>query len=94
MYPPESAVVYPVLGLVSEAGEVAGKLKKLIRDQGGQLTPASTEALLDELGDCLWYLDRTAADLGSTLEAVAIRNRNKLQDRLERGVLQGSGDQR
>ena len=52
----DHAIVYPTLGLANEAGEVAGKVKKIFRDRGGEITPADREALKGELGDVLWYL--------------------------------------
>lgn len=85
--------VYPALGLSSEAGEVANKVKKIIRD-GNEQTPEKRQQLLDELGDVLWYLANLAGDLGFTLEQVANRNIEKLADRTERGTIHGSGDDR
>lgn len=87
----ERALTYVSLGLASEAGEAAGKAKKMMRDgDTGELRAA----LLDELGDALWYLARTAHELGYPLSVIAERNLAKLEDRAERGALQGSGDQR
>ena len=89
------AVVYTTIGLVEEAGEVAGKLKKLIRDKGGDVAdPTFRAAVAAELGDVLWYLARVAAETGSSLEDVARGNLDKLNGRLARGTLQGSGDAR
>lgn len=87
-------LVYATLGLANEAGEVAGKLKKVIRDEQGAVTVDSGEALLDELGDVLWYVAVVADELGYDLETVARRNIDKLRSRKERGVLGGSGDNR
>jgi len=78
---------YLVHGLTSEAGEVAGKLKKIIR--GDKVPP---EAFLAELGDVLWYLARIADNVGVTLEQVAEYNFQKLQERAKLNVLKGSGD--
>lgn len=94
IYPLESAIEYTALGLVSEAGEVAGKVKKMIRDNGGVLDHRTRSALLDEYGDVLWYVSEGVRALGSTLEVAAQRNLNKLADRQKRGALQGSGDVR
>lgn len=93
IYPPQSAVVYPILGLASEAGELAGKLKKVLRDSGGDLT-SQRDAMVDELGDVLWYVSAVARDLGFRLSTVASRNLQKLSDRAARGVIGGSGDKR
>jgi len=87
-------VSYSALGLAGEAGEYAGKVKKLIRDGCGEETPESRLKLIDELGDVLWYVAACASELNVTLSDVAQRNIDKLRDRDERGVLGGSGDSR
>lgn len=87
-------IVYPTLGLVNEAGEVAGKIKKIFRDRGGQISEADREALKGELGDVLWYLTQICTNLGLTLEEVAEANLDKLFSRLERGQIHGDGDHR
>ncbi len=87
----DHAIVYPTLGLVNEAGEVAGKVKKIFRDKGGVIGPEEREALKQELGDVLWYLTQICTDLDLTLAEVAEANIVKLFDRLERGVIQGMG---
>ena len=87
------AVAYDGLGL-GEAGEVQGKIKKIIRDNGGIITPEAVDGIKDELGDTLWYITSMCKNLGITLEDVAVANINKLHDRRNRGVLGGSGDKR
>jgi NTP pyrophosphatase (non-canonical NTP hydrolase) len=87
-------IVYPTLGLANEAGEVAGKVKKIFRDRQGMITDADREALTMELGDVLWYLSELCTRLGIRLEDVAARNITKLADRASRGVLLGDGDMR
>ncbi len=87
-------VVYPTLGLVNEAGEVAGKVKKIFRDKGGRIGPEDREALKGELGDVLWYLAQLCTELDLSLQEVAAHNLRKLFDRLERGVIRGEGDSR
>lgn len=82
---------YTTLGLVSEAGEVAGKLKKIYRDNGGYIGWDEKEALVSELGDVLWYVAMSAYELGVDLESVARKNLMKLALRKTRGTLQGSG---
>ena len=87
------SVVYDGLGL-GEAGEVQGKIKNIIRDNGGIITPEATEEIKAELGDTLWYITSMCENLGITLADVAIANIKKLHDRRDRGVLGGSGDYR
>lgn len=84
---------YASLGL-GEAGEVQGKIKKLIRDRNGELTTDDRIAIAQELGDLLFYVSATADEIGITLEEIASMNEEKLQDRKARGVLGGSGDNR
>jgi len=87
-------IVYPTLGLVNEAGEVAGKVKKIFRDKGGVISEADREALKGELGDVLWYLAQICTELDMRLDEVAGANIDKLFSRLERGRIQGDGDNR
>jgi NTP pyrophosphatase (non-canonical NTP hydrolase) len=85
-------LIYPVLGLNGEAGEVAEKLKKFMRDD----TPAEElrSAICKELGDCLWYVAQVATELGLNLDQVATLNLMKLRHRHGAGTLNGSGDER
>lgn len=87
------ALAYAGLGL-GEAGEVQGKIKKVLRDNDGALTPESRKAIADELGDVLWYIARIAIEIDTSLERIAQANLGKLSDREMRGVLGGSGDNR
>ena len=87
-------LVYPTLGLANEAGEVAGKIKKIFRDHNGEITAADRQALKSELGDVLWYLTQICTELDLTLEEVAEANIDKLFSRLERGKIKGEGDNR
>jgi NTP pyrophosphatase (non-canonical NTP hydrolase) len=87
-------VIYPTLGLVNEAGEVAGKIKKVFRDKNGEISPETREALKAELGDVLWYLAQTCTELELSLDEVAESNLTKLLDRQARGKIQGDGDNR
>lgn len=86
--------IYPTLGLVGEAGEVAEKIKKVIRDKGGKIDEETREAIKKELGDVLWYVSQIATELNISLEEAASGNISKLYDRMERGKLGGSGDNR
>jgi NTP pyrophosphatase (non-canonical NTP hydrolase) len=87
-------IVYPTLGLTNEAGEVAGKIKKIFRDRGGVITEDDRHSLKHELGDVLWYLTQICTELNLTLEEVAEANLEKLFSRLERQQLHGDGDNR
>jgi NTP pyrophosphatase (non-canonical NTP hydrolase) len=87
-------IVYPTLGLVNEAGELAGKVKKIFRDKGGVIGATDREALKYELGDVLWYLTQICTELDLTLEEVASANLEKLFSRLERNAIGGEGDNR
>lgn len=89
IYPKEYSLMYPALGLAGEAGEVAEKVKKWIRD--GTL---DRDSIVKELGDVLWYIAALAGDLEISMDQVAERNIAKLSDRAARGKIQGSGDSR
>lgn len=85
---------YYVLGLCGEAGEVAEKVKKILRDKEGVVDGETKDALLKELGDVLWYVARTSQVYGASLAEVAEKNIKKLSDRVARGVSHGDGDNR
>ena len=85
---------YPTLGLVGESGEIAEKIKKVLRDNGGELTPSIIEDIKFEIGDVLWYCAALAKELGITLDDIATANIIKLKSRQDRAVLHGSGDNR
>jgi len=87
-------LLYPTLGLCGEAGEVAEKVKKMVRDDGGVLSNDRRDALAKELGDVLWYVAALATEAGLDLDAVAEANLQKLLSRSDRGALHGSGDDR
>ncbi len=86
--------VYPTLGLAGEAGEVAEKIKKVIRDGNGIVTDEKKEELSKELGDVLWYVANLAEELGLGLDLIAQKNLEKLRSRQDRGKLKGDGDNR
>ncbi len=83
-----------VLGLVGEAGEIAEKFKKLVRDNDSNEDLIDREDIAKELGDVLWYVATLAHYLEIPLEDIANKNIEKLTSRLERGKLSGSGDNR
>ncbi|OGI16661.1 MAG: hypothetical protein A2Z52_01740 [Candidatus Moranbacteria bacterium RBG_19FT_COMBO_42_6] len=86
--------IYPTIGLAGETGEVSEKIKKVIRDKGGKIDDETREIIKKELGDVLWYVSQLASELGLSLDEIAEKNIEKLYSRLERGRLQGSGDNR
>jgi NTP pyrophosphatase (non-canonical NTP hydrolase) len=95
LYPDkDNNFVYPTLGLSGEAGEVAEKIKKVIRDKDGIIDDVTREEIKKELGDVLWYVAQLATELGLSMDEIAQKNIEKLLSRMERGVLQGSGDNR
>lgn len=96
LYPhlPDYGWIYPALGLANEAGEVTGKLKKIMRDNNGVVDDVRRGEISKELGDVLWYVAQLATELNISLDEVASANIAKLASRQERGVLGGSGDNR
>lgn len=87
-------IIYPILGLTGESGEVAEHGKKILRDDGGLLTDERREKMIKELGDVLWYVAAVASELGVSLDTVAQTNLDKLATRKSSGTLQGSGSDR
>lgn len=94
VYPQEYKITYPSLGMNGEAGEVADKVKKVIRDNGGVLTNENRYEIAKEIGDVLWYCATLANDLGYDLETIGRINYEKLHSRQERNKIGGSGDNR
>ena len=86
--------IYPTLGLVGEAGEVAEKVKKVIRDKKGIFDKESKEGIKKELGDVLWYLSNLCDEFKFSLDEVALQNLEKLRLRSSTGNISGSGDDR
>lgn len=93
-YPEDAEIVYLTLGLAGEAGEVANKVKKSIRDNSGMISNELRNSLLYELGDCFWYLVRLCVALGFRPSEVLISNLSKLFRRKITKSIQGSGDYR
>ena len=94
IYKKDDKLQYLALGLTGEAGEVADKIKKIMRDKDGQINDEDKDALVKELGDVLWYMSQIAEFLGVEFEEVANKNLEKLFSRYERGVIKGEGDNR
>lgn len=94
VYPKEYNIVYPALGMAGEAGEVADKVKKVIRDGNADFTSKKREEIALEIGDVMWYCAVLADRIGYRLDTIARMNNHKLHSRQLRGKLGGSGDNR
>ena len=94
IYPREQAIIYPTLGLTGEAGEVANKVKKIIRDGTIENHESLIQEISAEIGDCLWYISVLADDIGVKLSDIANSNLEKLENRKKKGTIHGSGDDR
>ena len=94
VYPQNYKIVYPALGMNGEAGEVADKVKTVIRDGCGDFSDEKKREIAKEIGDVLWYCATLANDIGFDLETIGQMNYSKLHSRQVRGVLGGSGDNR
>ena len=92
IYKDKDAIIYPTLGLTGEAGKIANKIKKMLRDGVG--ITYIRDDIASELGDALWYIAALADDIGFGLEAIAQKNIDKLTSRKLRGTLGGNGDNR
>jgi len=86
----EKRLMENTLGLAGEAGEVAEKIKKYLRDD----TKVSQKEIIKELGDVVFYATALANYFYSNLPEVLQHNMDKLNSRAERGVIKGSGDNR
>ena len=94
IYPDDMSIIYQLIGLSGEVGELAEKIKKTIRDNNKHFDVLKRAELAIELGDVLWYVAAMASDIGYTIEDVGNINLTKTGDRNERGTLHGSGDYR
>ena len=94
IYPREQAIIYPTLGLTGEAGEVANKVKKIIRDGSNKNDEKLVSEIKAEIGDCLWYIAVLADDFNIKLSDIASANIEKLANRQKNGTIHGSGDTR
>lgn len=92
VYPKKYSISYPALGLAEEAGEVCGKIGKMMRDN----IPIQDQkkAIASEMGDVLWMLAALAHDCGLSLQTIAEMNAEKLKKRQQKGTLHGEGDDR
>ena len=94
IYPREQAIIYPTLGLTGEAGEVANKVKKIIRDGSNKNDDNLVSEIKSEIGDCLWYIAVLANDFNIKLSDIASTNLEKLANRKKNNTIHGSGDTR
>jgi NTP pyrophosphatase (non-canonical NTP hydrolase) len=94
IFPEDIGIIYCALALNGEAGEIAEKVKKVIRDKNGLYSEEDRKAIALEIGDLLWYCANLANQFGYDLEEIAKLNMDKLQSRKTRNVLSGSGDNR
>lgn len=94
IYPDNYKILYPALGLAGEAGEVANKVKKIVRDGPQNMPKDWRDQLASEIGDVLWYCAALATDLNLSLATIASQNEAKLRRRKEADTLGGSGDNR
>lgn len=94
VYPEDKRIIYPALGMCGEAGEVADKVKKVIRDNNQSFNTARKIEIAKEIGDVMWYCATLSHDLNFTLGEIAEMNYDKLRSRQARGKLGGSGDNR
>ena len=94
IYPREQAIIYPTLGLTGEAGEVANKVKKIIRDGSDSKDEKLVSEIKAEIGDCLWYIAVLADDFDIKLSDIASTNLEKLANRKKNNTIHGSGDTR
>ncbi len=94
IYPKDMAIIYPLIGLSGEVGEVAEKIKKVIRDKNSDFDFNDRTEIAKELGDVMWYIANLANDLGYNLEEILYLNVEKIKSRSERNVIHGNGDNR
>ena len=94
IYPREQAIIYPTLGLTGEAGEVANKVKKIIRDGSNKDDDSLVSEIKSEIGDRLWYIAVLASDFNIKLSDIASTNLEKLANRKKNNTIHGSGDAR
>lgn len=87
-------LLYVALGLAGEAGEIANKTKKIIRDTNREITPEYLEMVKKEMGDVLWYLSNMCSELNIDFKAIAQENLIKLYGRKMKDTLHGAGDNR
>lgn len=90
----DHSVIYPLLGLTEETGELIGKIKKIFRDKDGQIDEEDLQALKLELGDIMWNMVVCAEALGLQMSDILEGNLKKLEDRRNRNAIKGSGDYR
>ena len=82
IFPDNKALEYLTLGLAGEAGEIANKAKKLIRDGADREDyHAKLNAIGHEIGDVMWYLIQLCDEVGYSLDEAKVDNIDKLSKR-------------
>ena len=94
IYKKEHSIIYPTLGISGESGEIAEKIKKVLRDKDSVFSDETKLEIAKEIGDVLWYCNALSRDLGFTLEQVMQMNIDKLESRVQRNLISGNGDNR
>lgn len=90
----KNEILYPLIGFCGETGEVADKIKKVLRDKNGDFSDIDRLAILTEIGDTLWYMTALCQDLGYSLQTAANINLAKVTRRREENTIHGEGDNR
>lgn len=90
----ETGFIEKIMGLAGETGETVDKFKKIIRDKNSVISDADRDSIVKELGDILWYIASIARYMDVPLSEIATKNIKKLEDRMKRGTVHGSGDDR
>lgn len=94
IYPQNLKILYPLIGLAGETGEVAEKIKKVLRDNNGIFSEEKKKEIAKELGDVLWYLSSIATDMDYSLDEIVRMNLQKISARKENNLIHGDGDNR
>ena len=94
IYKGQYSIIYPTLGISGESGEIAEKIKKVLRDKDSVFSDETKLEIAKEICDVLWYCNALSRDLGFTLEQVMQMNIDKLESRVQRNLISGNGDNR
>lgn len=94
VYPKEIGILYCSLGLAGESGEVCEKIKKIYRDNSGNITEEKRLEIAKEISDVIWYCTALSQEIGYSLQDILYLNKVKLMKRKETNTLHGEGDSR